>query len=180
VLVPSVLGAMQPAMVLYGFLLGWHRHLALIWSASQLFLLYHVLTAPYSGFSLALAAVRFTQHKHYINPSRISPLVLHSTHTSHDGSRSQLYANRRIAVCLSSILVVESHLLSPTDRGLRNKFIKGTLHHQEMQRFVAVTCMIFNQPILHAQIERDSMIFSTMGNWRSTGLVISIVSPPRF
>ena len=38
-----------------------------------------------------------------------------------------------------------------------------------MQRFVGVTCMVFNQPVLHAQIERDSMIFSTMGSWHASG-----------
>jgi len=119
--------------------------------------------------SHALSAIRFVQHNHYINLSRISPLDLHTVHTALDGTRSVLHANRRIAVCLSPMLVVESQLSSPTDRGLRNKFIKGTLHHQEMQRFVGVTCMVFNQPVLHAQIERDSMIFSTMGSWHASG-----------
>jgi len=66
------------------------------------------------------------------------------------------------------VLVVDSHLLSPADRGLHNKFIKGTLHQQEMQRFVGATCMVFGHgPLLHVQIERDSMVFGTMGLWHS-------------
>jgi hypothetical protein len=66
--------------------------------------------------------------------------------------------------------------LDPTDRGLRNKFIKGTLHQQEMQRFVAATCMAFGHgPVLHAQIYRDSMEFSTLGSWRS-GLSVQLGS----
>lgn len=72
-----------------------------------------------------------------------------------------------MAICLSPILVVESHLLTPTDKGLFNKFIKGTLHEQEMQRLVGATCMSFGHPILHAQIERDNMIFATNGSWKS-------------
>lgn len=112
--------------------------------------------------------MRFKRHRHYVNLSRASPLELHTVYTAHDGSKSQLYADRRIAVCLSAVLVVDSHLLSPTDCGLRNKFIKGTLHQQEMQRFVGATCMVFGHgPLLHAQIERDSMVFGTMGLWRS-------------
>jgi len=90
-------------------------------------------------------------------------------YTAHDNSKSILYAERRIAICLSPLLVIESHLLDPTDRGLHNKFIKGTLHQQEMQRFVGATCMVFGHgPVLHAQIDRDSMVFSTLGSsWRS-------------
>ena len=113
--------------------------------------------------SPALAAIRFVRHRNFINPSRISPLEVHTIHTSLDGSRSQLHVDRRLAVCLSPLLVNESHLMTPTDRGLRNKFIKGTLHQQEMERFVGLTCMAFGQgKMLHAQIERDAMIFSTM------------------
>jgi hypothetical protein len=36
-----------------------------------------------------------------------------------------------------------------------------------MQRLVGATCMAFCQPVLHAQFERDNMIFSTNGNWKS-------------
>jgi hypothetical protein len=94
--------------------------------------------------------------------------MLHTIYTAHDNTKSNLHADQRLAICLSCILVVESHLLTATDRGLRNKFIKGRLHEQEMQRFVGATCMAFGHgPILHAQIDRDAMVFSTMGSWRS-------------
>jgi hypothetical protein len=91
---------------------------------------------------------------------------VHAVFTSNDNSKSLLHAGQRMAICLSAILVVESHLQSPTDRGLYNKFIKGTLHAQEMERLVGATCMSFGHPVLHAQIERDNMIFATNGNWR--------------
>jgi hypothetical protein len=87
--------------------------------------------------------VRFAQHSHFVNLSRVSPLNLYAVFTAHDYSKAILHANQRIAICLSPILVVESHLLTATDRGLKNKFIKGLLHEQEMQRFVGATCMAF-------------------------------------
>lgn len=89
-------------------------------------------------------------------------------YTAHDNTKSALHADQRLAICLSPILVEECHLLTATDRGLRNKFIKGRLHEQEMQRLVGATCMVLGHgPVLHAQIDRDMMVFSTMGNWRS-------------
>jgi hypothetical protein len=95
-------------------------------------------------------------------------MKLHTNYTAHDNSKSTLQAEQRLAICLSPILVTESHLLMATDRGLRNKFIKGTLHEQEMQRLVGAACMAFGHgPVLQAQIDRDMMVFSTMGNWRS-------------
>jgi hypothetical protein len=91
---------------------------------------------------------------------------VHTVFTSYDSSKSLLHADQRMAICLSAILVVECQLQSPTDRGLHNKFIKGTLHAQEMERLFGATCMSFAHPILHAQIERDNMIFGTNGNWK--------------
>jgi hypothetical protein len=81
-----------------------------------------------------------------------------------------------MAICLSAILVVECHLLTATDRGLRNKFIKGTLHDQEMQRLMGATCMVFGHgTVLHAQIEHDSMIFSMLGRAAIVLLVCSVL-----
>ena len=121
-----------------------------------------------TSYRRAFAAVRFVQHGHFVNLSRVTPMNLHGVFTTHDNSRAILHANQRIAICLSPILVIESHLLTATDQGLRNKFIKGTLHEQEMQRFVGATCMAFGHgPVLHAQIDRGSMVFSTKGNWGS-------------
>ena len=42
-----------------------------------------------------------------------------------------------------------------------------------MQRFVTATCMTFScRPVL--EIDRDAMVFSTMGNWRSDMIQIFI------
>jgi hypothetical protein len=93
---------------------------------------------------------------------------LHTVFTAHDNTKSTLHAEQRLAICLSPILVEKCHLLTASDSGLRNKYIKGRLHEQEMQRFVGATCMAFGHgSVLHAQIDRDMMVFSTMGNWRS-------------
>jgi hypothetical protein len=104
-------------------------------------------------------------------------MMVHAVFTALDNSKSVLHAGQRMAICLSAILVVECHLQTPTDRGLHNKFIKGTLHEQEMQRFVGATCMSFGHDVLHAQIERNNMIFATKGNWKPGGSFV--VAPPR-
>ena len=68
---------------------------------------------------------------------------------------------------MSPMLTIESHLLSPTDRGLHNKFIKGLLHHQEKTCLEGVTCMVFGHKAMSAQVERDCIVFGTMGSWKS-------------
>ena len=101
-----------------------------------------------------------------MNLSRISPLELHTVYTSHDCTRSALHVDQRHAICLSPIYVHESQLLTASETGIRNKFIKGVLHEQEMQRFVGATCMAFGHgTVLHAQIVRDCMTFGTNGSW---------------
>lgn len=125
--------------------------------------------------SVAFAPVRFVRHGQFVNLSRVSPLVLHTMNTAHDNTKCVLRADQHMAICLSAILVVECHLLTATDRGLRNKFIKGTLHNQETQRLVGAVCMVFGHgSVLQAQIERDSMIFGTLGNYHSAGVYLVV------
>jgi hypothetical protein len=40
-----------------------------------------------------------------------------------------------------------------------------------MQRLIGATCMAFDHPVLHAQIDRDNMIFATNGNWKSSAFM---------
>jgi hypothetical protein len=96
---------------------------------------------------------------------------LRSIYTGPDTTKSLLHADNCMAICISSVLVVECHLRSPSERGLYHKFIKGTLHEHEMQRFVGATCMCFGENVLHAQIDKDNMIFATRGTW-SNGIDI--------
>lgn len=42
---------------------------------------------------------------------------------------------------------------------------------------VGATCMVFGQTVLHAQIERDNMIFATNGSWKSGKSLDSEYSP---
>jgi len=131
--------------------------------------------------------VRFQQYKHFINLSRMDPRRAHVVFTTVDRTRLQLYVHslpsdgtgnsrpavpgkveaqygaRRMAICVSAIMVDGSCLLKTSDRGLRNKFLKGTLHQMEMDRLVGATCHLFNQSVMHTQLDRDMLVFTTAG-----------------
>lgn len=79
------------------------------------------------------------------------------------GKAEAQYGGRCLAVCLSAIMVDGSCLLQVSDRGLRNKFLKGTLHQEEMDRLIGATCDVFNQCVLHTQLDQDMLVFTTTG-----------------
>lgn len=77
----------------------------------------------------------------------------------------------RMAICLSTILVTESQVTTPSSGGLKNKYIKGPLHTQELERMAAYLCMCFNRNTLVAQFDGDqNLSIGTMGLKDSTCL----------
>lgn len=118
--------------------------------------------------SLACAAVSFTRYKHFVNPSRASPLDVNIQYTTYNNRRSSLYCNYKVAICLSPMLSNESHLLAPAPFGLKNKFISGYFHQQEWQRFKGFSCMVFDKPSMVAQIFNSSISFTTFGSLKGS------------
>ncbi|KAF8965332.1 hypothetical protein BDZ97DRAFT_1757444 [Flammula alnicola] len=118
---------------------------------------------------LLSGAVRFTKYKHFVNPSRASPLDVYvydpSGKTLKD--RGVLYTKdqkSRMAICLTTIFVAESQIMVPSSSGIKNKYIKGPLHMQEMERLGAFFCMCFNRSPLGSQFDGEhNLSFGTMG-----------------
>lgn len=119
---------------------------------------------PYPFSSITLGAVRFVQYKNFINPSRISLLDVNIHYTTHDCKCSVLQCNMQTAICLSTILTEhESFLVKPMIYGLKNKYIAGHFHSQEWQRFEGFVTMVFDNPVMTAQLYNRAISFATMG-----------------
>lgn len=111
--------------------------------------------------STAFAAVTFQKKSCYVNPSRASPLDVHSVNTSPDGSQSVLYAGNSLAVLVSSVCSFESYIFSTPSKGLMQHYVSGIFHSQEWERFCAFICMVFGHAELTGQLALDVLSFST-------------------
>ena len=101
--------------------------------------------------------IQFTQLGRVVNPSRADPRIVNSKRLSADGSKSRLYVGSSFATCVTAIAVTDSYLTQPTSTGLRQCQLRGLVHCQEWDRLVAFFCMVFNQPVLNAQLYMDSL-----------------------
>lgn len=113
-------------------------------------------------------AVSFSNAANWANPSRIDPVLL-------TYSDPQPGSNKRVLsllssptypvmllslVCVSASSVLEPSLQHP---GMTkpSKFINGIFLPYEWERFVAVICMAFQEPGMHAPLFENEMTFST-------------------
>lgn len=65
------------------------------------------------------------------------------------------------AICLSTVVVGQSHLLEKSGPGLLSKKIDGTFLSLEWERFVAVVCSVFGHSEMQAQISVTNLTFAT-------------------
>lgn len=72
-----------------------------------------------------------------------------------------MYTGNSIAVLVSSVFSVVSHLVTTPDRGLAQHHLSGIFHSQEWERFCGFMCMVFGHPELTAQLSLDALSFST-------------------
>jgi len=80
-----------------------------------------------------------------------------------DGEHLHLHVKNQPAVNLSSVFITASNLLTPPQQGLHQKSISGIFHSQEWDHFCGFICMVFGKDELHAQLEKDSLLFSMAG-----------------
>lgn len=85
-----------------------------------------------------------------------------------------MYTGKSVAILVSSVFSVVSHLITIPDRGLAQHYISGIFHSQEWERFCAFMCMVFGHPELTAQLSLDALTFSTkaVGKCESRYLVL--------
>ncbi|KAJ2914814.1 hypothetical protein MD484_g5619, partial [Candolleomyces efflorescens] len=119
-------------------------------------------SCPAMSFDACLNAIELRTCGDCINPSRISPRSVLIRTMPGIVPRFHLYGrNRRPAICVSTIYCTESYVTAPSPRGLQQKFISGIFHSQEWERFVGFMCTSFGYDVLHAQLSRDAIQFST-------------------
>lgn len=119
-----------------------------------------------------MAALTFVHHDYYVNPSRVSPLLLSAKDISGDGLKFLIQVEQQTpngvttyhnAIGLSCIFVTEFNLLTPkvSAGGKRQKDIRGVMHSCDMGRFCGTVCMVFHEPVMGAQYSRGSFAFQT-------------------
>lgn len=92
----------------------------------------------------------------------MSPLDLSVRDIPGKNLRYHLYTkDRDPAVCVSTVLCRESHVLEPPPKGLRQKWISGVFHTQEWERTVGAICTVFGEDVLQAQLVKDAIQFTT-------------------
>jgi hypothetical protein len=113
------------------------------------------------SFRNAANALKFGQEGHFINPSRISPLVTNVRRMNVDGKNLRLFVGKSHAICVTAIASTESYLLSVPSVGLSQKQLRGIVHSQEWERFAAFFGMVFHQSEMGAQLYKDALSFTT-------------------
>ncbi|KAH6871665.1 hypothetical protein BKA70DRAFT_1450893 [Coprinopsis sp. MPI-PUGE-AT-0042] len=113
-------------------------------------------------FETCISAVQFRSSGAFINPSRISPLEVCVRHVPGARVRSHLYTlDNGPAICVSTVMLVNSYLLAPPERGLRQKWLSGIFHSQEWERLVGFIVTVFGYDRLSAQLAKDAIQFTT-------------------
>ncbi len=105
--------------------------------------------------------LKFAHDDRYVNPSRVSPLILEARLLS-GNSRYELTVLGQTALCVSLIFVTESYIYeTPASLKLAFHAIKGTYHSQEFERFGGTMGMVTGQQVLGMQIWNDVVTFQT-------------------
>ncbi|RXW18750.1 hypothetical protein EST38_g7114 [Candolleomyces aberdarensis] len=107
----------------------------------------------------AYSALCFVDDGNMTNPSRSSPVNTEVREVP--GGRFHLYRDGQPLLAVSPVFLEQSQLLTPSTTGLTQKYIRGIMHSQEWERFVAWTCMAFGHATLAAQLAKDALQFST-------------------
>ncbi|KAJ7637962.1 hypothetical protein DFH06DRAFT_1335610 [Mycena polygramma] len=103
----------------------------------------------------------------FINPSRISPVVLSRQVVPGSTATQRLHVDGRVAVCVSALFCTESKLVSPAKIGGKSermrKWVSGIFHNQEWERFESLICFVFGEQVLRAQLSsKKALSFQTM------------------
>ncbi|KAJ7635505.1 hypothetical protein DFH06DRAFT_1336526 [Mycena polygramma] len=102
----------------------------------------------------------------FINLSRVSPLRLSCRVSPGSSTTHRLFAEDRIAVCVSAICCTESYVVAARRVGAKSerqrKYISGVFHDQDWERFESIVCLVFSEQTMYGQIEGKAISFQTM------------------
>ncbi|KAJ7677840.1 hypothetical protein DFH06DRAFT_1316635 [Mycena polygramma] len=105
-------------------------------------------------------------HPNFINPARISPLELGCKVSGGSTTTHRLYVRDRIAICVSAVCCMESHVVAPKRVGAKSermrKWLNGVFHDQDWERFESILCLVFHERLMFGQIVDKALSFQTM------------------
>ncbi|KAJ7626517.1 hypothetical protein DFH06DRAFT_1141828 [Mycena polygramma] len=116
----------------------------------------------------AIGAVLFREaDPNFINPSRVSPLLLSCQVTAGSAATQRLMVNGRVAMCVTSIFCTESFLVDAKKIGANTdrtrKWLSGIPHNQDFERLESLFCLVLGEHVLYAQITpKKALSFQTM------------------
>lgn len=132
-----------------------------------------VLTLIYSS---CYNTINFRSCGSFINPSHISPLDVSVRQIPGARTRYHLYTrSRKPAMCVSSVYCKESHLLEPTEHGLRQKWMSGIFHSQEWECCVGLVCTAFEEECFSSQVSLDAVQFLTRASFTNREYCLDVI-----
>ncbi|KAF9553068.1 hypothetical protein CPC08DRAFT_728167 [Agrocybe pediades] len=111
-----------------------------------------------------LRAILFTRDGRFLNPSRVDPLSISARPTAAwSDSRWELATGGNVtAVCVSPVMIMDSYTsrFNPA-LSFSGHYISAVFHSYEFNRMISLLGMVVNEPVIHAQVWRDTI---TIGN----------------
>lgn len=122
---------------------------------------------PNMSYESCWNAVKFRNHKNFINPSRFNPLDVLIRSVPGAKAKYNLHMlDRQPAVCLSAAYLKESHVIEPPERGLKQKSVHVILHTLDYERMAGFMGTAFGHRTLHAQLGMDALQITTKADFR--------------
>ncbi|KAJ2915171.1 hypothetical protein MD484_g5222, partial [Candolleomyces efflorescens] len=117
---------------------------------------------PDMSINVMVRALLFHRAGNFVNPSRADPRITRVRELPGTTPRYNLYVdNGSPLVAVTAGFLEFSQLTTPSDSGLRQRFVRIIGHTQEWERQQAFTAMSFGFPSLHTQLARDALQIST-------------------
>ncbi|KAJ6481342.1 hypothetical protein C8R47DRAFT_1218504 [Mycena vitilis] len=105
-------------------------------------------------------------HPNFINPARVPPLDLACKVSAGSTTTQRLYVGDRIAICVSAVCCMESHVVAPKRVGAKSermrKWFNGVFHDQDWERVEAIFCLVFHERLMFGQIVDKAVSFQSM------------------
>ncbi|KAG9219583.1 hypothetical protein CCMSSC00406_0008210 [Pleurotus cornucopiae] len=117
---------------------------------------------PNMNKRFAFCAITFVAFQRVVHLARCDPrsfAARHNPRTSSHGQIMTMSFSDAAVISLVPIRVTSSCLTEPGPRG--KKSISGVMHTQDMDRFIAVICMVFGQDSMHCNFYDDIFTFET-------------------
>jgi hypothetical protein len=109
-----------------------------------------------------IRAIIFERCGNYVNPSRANPRITRVREIGGSSPRYNLYVDTGAPlIAITSGFLETSQLTTPSDSGLRQRFVRIIPHTQEWERQQGFTGMGFGFQRLHTQLSRDTLQIST-------------------